>query len=131
MQSTHIETDQPTDWREISVAYFGSAESLRSIAKRLGVSDAAIRKHAKRHGWQRPSAVADPAARGVAPLARAMEAQLATADGVIERSRRFVAAMIQLDATPAIVADALGITERSLNIEFGGEFLFHTARRAR
>jgi hypothetical protein len=131
MQLTHGCGEGPPDWRSISVAYFNSTMSLRGIASQFGISDAAIRKHARKHGWQRPSAVGTPALRGVTPLGKAMESQLAGVDSVIERSRRFVAAMIQLDATPAAIAEALGVTEKALNIEFGDEFHFHTARRGR
>jgi hypothetical protein len=129
MQQPHNEADRAVDWGLVANEFYDSIKSIRSIGRAFGVSDAAIRKHAKRHGWHRPSAVAHANARGVSHLADALQSQLASVDSVIERSRRFVAAMIQLGAGPAKIAAALSISERALFAEFGGEIEFHAGRR--
>ena len=128
MQKAHIE-GPGVDWQKIAAELYGTTKSIRSIANAVGVSETAIRKHAKRHGWSRPSAVAHAEARGVTLLAGSLEAQLAKVDSVIERSRRFVAAMVQLGAEPGNIAAALNISERALFAEFGGEIEFHAGRR--
>ncbi|MGR4929290.1 hypothetical protein ACIPUD_21195 [Bradyrhizobium sp. CAR08] len=126
MQPTHNDRDAvPIDWSSIGEAYYHSSKSVRAIAVENGLSETAIRKHAKQNGWRRPSAVAHPLERRVSVLAEAIEAQLVSIDSVIERSRRFVAAMIQLGAEPREIAAALSVTERALLVEFRGEFDRH------
>lgn len=47
-------TEKPkTDWEAIEREHRAGQLSIREIAKRYGVSDTAIRKMAKAHGWQR------------------------------------------------------------------------------
>jgi hypothetical protein len=41
------------DWEAIESAFRAGSLSIRTIADQHGISDAAIRKHAKKHGWQR------------------------------------------------------------------------------
>ncbi len=41
------------DWEAIESAYRAGSLSIRTIADQHGISDAAIRKHAKKHGWER------------------------------------------------------------------------------
>lgn len=129
MQQTHTETELALDWNRVATEFYDTTQSIRSIARAFSVSETAIRKHAKLHGWHRPSAVAHAGMRGVSQLGTALEAQLATVDSVIERSRRFVAAMVQLGGEPVKIAAALGISERALFAEFGGEIEFHSGRR--
>lgn len=129
MQQTHTEIEPTVNWNAIAIEFYDTTKSIRSIAQAVGVSETAIRKHAKRHGWHRPSAVAHAGTRGVSHLGNALEAQIANVDSVIERSRRFVAAMVQLGAEPSRIAAALSISERALFAEFGGEIEFHAGRR--
>lgn len=131
MQSTHTELSvQSVEWSKVAEDYYHTTKSIRAIAIKHGISDTAIRKHAKLHGWRRPSAVSLASARRVSVLSHAIEVQLATVDSVIERSRRFVAAMIQLGAEPADIARALSVSERSLMVEFRGEFNRHNGSGA-
>lgn len=44
---------QPTDWEAIEREYRAGVLSIREIAKRHGITDKAIRKHALKHGWTR------------------------------------------------------------------------------
>lgn len=127
MQKAHTEIQEQVDWSGIASDFHNSTKSLRAIARDFGVSDAAVRKHAKRCGWHRPSAVG-AVDRDTSTLANALAAQLASVDSVIERSRRFVAAMVQLGAEPSAIAGALNVSERALFAEFGGEIEFHAGR---
>jgi hypothetical protein len=129
MQNVHTAVQEGVDWACVATQFYDTTKSIRSIARDIGISETAIRKHAKRHGWHRPSAVALADERGVSCLGGALESQLANVDSVIERSRRFVAAMIQLGAEPSRIAAALSISERALFAEFGGEIEFHAGRR--
>jgi hypothetical protein len=129
MQNVHTENQEGVDWTSVAAEFYDTTKSIRSIARSAGISETAIRKHAKRHGWHRPSAIAHADERGVSRLAGAIESELANVDGVIERSRRFIAAMIQLGAEPSKIAVALSISERALFAEFGGEIEFHAGRR--
>ncbi|UQD96142.1 hypothetical protein [Bradyrhizobium japonicum] len=127
MQDTHTAPgDHGVEWVKIAEAFYHSTKSVRAIAAEHGISETAIRKHAKQNGWRRPSAVARPMERRVSVLADAIEAQLVSIDSVIERSRRFVAAMIQLGAEPREIAAALSVSERALMVEFRGEFSRHS-----
>jgi len=46
----------PVDWEGIEREFLASQLSCSEIARRFSVSEAAIRKHAKKNGWQRPLA---------------------------------------------------------------------------
>ena len=48
-----IEKTAAPDWEAIERAYRAGALSIRTIADRNGISDTAIRKRAKAHGWER------------------------------------------------------------------------------
>jgi hypothetical protein len=122
MQKSHTALDRCVDWERIATAFYTTNRSFRSIAADAGVSHTAIAKHAKRHGWCRPSRGGPRALEtGVSLLARAAEAQLAKIDGVQERSRRFIAAMIQLGAKSGNIAEVLGVSEEALRSEFPKE----------
>lgn len=43
----------PPDWERIEADYVAGVLSLREIARAAGITDTAIRKHAKRCGWER------------------------------------------------------------------------------
>jgi hypothetical protein len=74
MQNTHSES-QGVDWTSVATEFYDTTKSVRSIARAAGISETAIRKHAKRHGWRRPSAAAHVETRGVSHLGGALEAQ--------------------------------------------------------
>jgi hypothetical protein len=44
------------DWAAIEADYAAGAESIRSLGRKYGISERAIRYHAKRHAWVRRSA---------------------------------------------------------------------------
>lgn len=45
---------KPVDWAEIERDYRSSSMSVREIARWYGITEAAIRKRAKKDGWARP-----------------------------------------------------------------------------
>ena len=118
MRKPHDVTKPTADWASISVEFHRPNVSIRAIARAHGISEAAIRKHAKRHRWRRPGAPHDP---GVGHLAKILADSLAAIDGVLERSRLFVAAMVALKVDPADIAAAFAISETALQSEFGRE----------
>jgi DNA-directed RNA polymerase specialized sigma24 family protein len=121
MTNTHSENESSIGWTEIGAAFRDPKLSIRTIARRHGVSDTAIRKHAKRHGWRRPAAASSDVSVGVVALARAIETQLTSIDGVFERSRRFVSAMVALGSPVSEIADALEVSEAAVRSEFAQE----------
>lgn len=44
------------DWARIEVEYVAGIKAVRAIARSFGVSDAGIRKHARKHNWVRSPA---------------------------------------------------------------------------
>ncbi|WP_332717366.1 hypothetical protein [Pelagibacterium mangrovi] len=49
------DTKQPIDWAGIEKDYRGSTRSIREIAAWFSISEGAIRKRAKKDGWERPA----------------------------------------------------------------------------
>lgn len=49
-----------TDWSAVRKEFEAGVLSNRALAKKHGVSEAAIRKHAKKDGWRKPDAGANP-----------------------------------------------------------------------
>lgn len=48
-------TDKPIDWKDIEADYRAGKMSTREIARWHGISDTAVRKMAKKSGWERKS----------------------------------------------------------------------------
>jgi hypothetical protein len=118
MSNTHRKP-RSINWAGISDSYFKTDHSLRSIAREFGVTEAAIRKHATQHGWVRPDKVAG--AEDIGRLASSLALAMISIDGVSNRAKRFVAAMVKLDARPVDIADGLEISEDALRAEFANE----------
>jgi hypothetical protein len=55
-ESGKPERKLPTDWEKIEFEYRAGQLSVSEIGRRLGVTEGAIRKRAKRDGWTRPLA---------------------------------------------------------------------------
>lgn len=51
------EPRKPIDWSAIEADYLDGRKTIRQIARWYQISDAAIRKHARVNGWERPEAV--------------------------------------------------------------------------
>jgi hypothetical protein len=110
------------DWAGVSDRYFKTDDSVRSIARTFGITEAAIRKHAAERGWVRPSkASSDDIGRLASSLALAM----ISIDGVSKRAKCFVSAMVKLDARSVDIADGLEISEDALRREFASELRGH------
>lgn len=48
------------DWSEVRREFEAGILSNRALAKKYGVSEAAVRKHAKKGGWRKPRGAANP-----------------------------------------------------------------------
>jgi hypothetical protein len=118
MRKPHDVTKPTADWATISVEFHRPNVSIRAIARAHGISEAAIRKHAKRYRWRRPGVPHDP---GVEHLAKALADSLGSIDGVFERSRLFVCAMVALRVDRSGIAAALAISEQALIGDFAKE----------
>jgi transposase-like protein len=90
------------EWDRIELEYLQGEVSVREIADRFNISDAAIRKRAKAQGWVRAVRTAQSAnfAEPAAPRALRAPAELVEAAQIAERGRQLVARMLdELDAT--------------------------------
>jgi hypothetical protein len=117
MSNTHRKP-RAVDWASISDRYFKTDDSVRAIARAFGITEAAIRKHAIESGWVRPSKAS---AEDIGRLASSLALAMISIDGVSNRAKRFVAAMVKLDARPVDIADGLEISETALRSEFANE----------
>jgi hypothetical protein len=90
-----------SEWDRIELEYLGSEDSVREIADRHEISEAAIRKRAKAKGWVR-AVCKLRTVRTLPPprVARAEPELVPDAVTIAERSRGLVARMLdELDAT--------------------------------
>lgn len=118
MRKSHDAPKPHPDWVAISIEFHRLGVSIRALARAHGISEAAIRKHAKRYRWRRPGVPHDP---GVEHLAKALADSLGSIDGVFERSRLFVSAMVALRVDRSGIAAALAISEQALIGDFAKE----------
>lgn len=94
----------PDEWARIQREYLAGEDSIREIAGRHEISEAAIRKRAKAEGWERPVRTREPV-RTLLPVPRPSPAQPIEPPAPIENSaivdqgRQLVARMFdELDA---------------------------------
>jgi hypothetical protein len=125
MRQSHSSATDATrrrpDWPAIAVQYFDGLTSIRAIAAAHGnVTEAGIRRHAAAHGWG-PRRSTMSASSAVSTLAHALGVRLALIDGVGDRARVFVRAMIALRASHQEITTALQISEAALVAEFAAE----------
>lgn len=93
------------EWASIEAEYRAGDRSLREIAEEHGISDTAIRKHAKARGWVRE-------VRGCEPERRAAESAPADIGDVTERARQLAARMMdELDAATSNLGELEAIIE--------------------
>ena len=108
------------EWDRIELEYLAGDVSVREIADRFSISDAAIRKRAKAQGWvravRRPKSAnfAEPAAE----RAPRQPAEPVEAAQIAERGRQLVARMLdELDATTT----HQGELQDMIEVEAGGD----------
>jgi hypothetical protein len=94
----------PDEWERIRLEYLAGDDSIREIADRYCVSEAAIRKKAKASGWKRPVRTREPV-RTLLPMPRPAIAapteprEPVTSAAIAEQGRQLVARMFdELDA---------------------------------
>ncbi len=108
----------PEEWSRIQREYLEGDDSIREIADRHEISEAAIRKHAKAKGWERPVRMRKPV-RTLLPVPRVAAAdpvevrEPVDAGTIAENARQLVARMLdELDA----VTSFQGELEESIEI---------------
>jgi hypothetical protein len=108
----------PEEWSRIQNEYLAGEDSIREIADRYEISEAAIRKHAKAKGWERPVRMRKPV-RTLLPaprlaIAEPLEVREPVDAGTIaENARQLAARMLdELDA----VTSFQGELEESIEI---------------
>ncbi len=94
----------PDEWAEIQREYLSCSDSIREIADRYAISEAAIRKRAKAKGWERGAQKREPV-RTLLPVPRAPQPAQAEprepvdAGTIAETGRQLAARMFdELDA---------------------------------
>jgi transposase-like protein len=76
--------NEKVDWEEIAAAYRAGSLSIRAIAEKHGISDTAIRLHAKKHGLTRDlSSSVRQATRSKLALATVKDAEGKTDDEIV------------------------------------------------
>lgn len=97
---------KPVDWAEIERDYLTSPMSVREIARWYGITEAAIRKHAKKEGWARPEKPegSQGQARELEPekiyVGTVLTPENTTPDAIVGRGRNLVMRMMdELEAT--------------------------------
>lgn len=97
---------KPVDWAEIERDYRTSSMSVREIARWYGITEAAIRKRAKKDGWERPSSQDGAQAEAANPepekvyVGTVLTPENTTPEAIVGRGRNLVMRMMdELDAT--------------------------------
>lgn len=97
---------KPVDWAEIERDYRTSKMSVREIARWYGITEAAIRKRAKKDGWERPSSQEGAQAEAANPepekvyVGTVLTPENTTPEAIVGRGRNLVMRMMdELDAT--------------------------------
>jgi hypothetical protein len=97
---------KPVDWAEIERDYRTSKMSVREIARWYGITEAAIRKRAKKDGWERPSSQDGAQAEAAHPepekvyIGTVLTPENTTPEAIVGRGRNLVMRMMdELDAT--------------------------------
>ncbi|MET3837497.1 hypothetical protein ABIB58_002853 [Brevundimonas sp. UYEF29] len=98
---------KPVDWVEIERDYRSGTMSIRELAAWYGISDTAIRKRAKRDGWERPAGATgsrrEPAPEPEQPkvyVGTVLTPENTTPEAIVGRGRNLVMRMMdELDAT--------------------------------
>ncbi len=103
---------KPVDWAEIERDYRSSSMSVREIARWYGITEAAIRKRAKRDGWTRPEKPEgsheperEPEPQKVY-VGTVLTPENTTPEAIVGRGRNLVMRMLdELDATTTRIGE--------------------------
>jgi hypothetical protein len=124
--------ENSTDWVRIGEVYCKELLSIRAIAKQFGLSDTAVRKEAKKRGWERPGAPTEPRepdckpGREPSPARAEAKARAITGASVKEltaRGRNIILAL--MSELEFLNEHALTLSEL-VETEFSGEKDFRT-----
>lgn len=100
-----------SEWEMIKLEYLASDDSIREIADRYAISEAAIRKRAKAEGWKRPVRTREPARTlmptpRLAPAAEAEPRKPVEVAAIAEQARQLVGRMLdELDAVTSYLGE--------------------------
>ncbi len=108
-----------SEWARIKREYLEGEYSIREIADRNEISEAAIRKRAKAEGWQKPVRTREPV-RTLLPVPRAAPAQPIQPPApranvaIAEHARQLVGRMLdELDAVTSYQGELEGVIEEA------------------
>jgi hypothetical protein len=107
------------DWEAVGRAYFTGTDTIEDICSSFGLTYGDLLAHAAGRHWIRPSPKPHP--DDIGELASALALAMFSVDGVSNRARCFVAAMVKLEATVADIADVLRVSKSSLQADFARE----------
>ncbi len=107
---------KPVDWAEIERDYRTSKMSVREIARWYGITEAAIRKRAKKDGWERPSSQEGAQAEAANPepekvyVGTVLTPENTTPEAIVGRGRNLVMRMLdELDASTSRLGELEGL----------------------
>lgn len=98
----------PEQWSRIEFEYLSAEDSIREIADRHEISEAAIRKRAKSQGWERPEVKVRKLRTPSMPHWGSRPVGLVTADAatLADRGRGLIGRMLdELDATTSHIGE--------------------------
>jgi hypothetical protein len=107
------------DWEALGRAYFSGKDTIEDICASFGVGYGDLLSYAVSNHWVRPSSKRHPEDPG--DLGSALALEMYSIDGVTNRARRFVAAMVKLGAHESDIAAPLNISKEALQAEFSKE----------
>ncbi len=107
---------KPIDWSEIERDYRSSSMSVREIARWYGITEAAIRKRAKRDGWERPEKPGGSREQAREPdppkvyVGTVLTPENTTPEAIVGRGRNLVMRMLdELDASTTRLGELEGL----------------------
>jgi len=106
------ETRKPIDWADIERDYSTSPMSVREIARWHGVTEAAIRKHAKKAKWVRPETAPGSQQEPRTPppvkvyVGTVLTPENTTPEAIVDRGRALAMRMLdELDASTSMMGE--------------------------
>jgi hypothetical protein len=109
------------DWDAIARVYFaGTDDSIEKICRTFGVSYGDLLAYAAANQWVPPRATGRRNPDDLGDMASALAWALIDEreESTAHRTRRFVGAMVKLEATAEHIADVLHVSENALRAEF-------------
>lgn len=113
---------KPVDWAEIERDYRTSPMSVREMARWYGITEAAIRKRAKRDGWERPGSQegSRPEAANTEPekvyVGTVLTPEATRPEAIVGRGRNLVLRMLdELDSSTCREGELDALIEQAMD----------------